>query len=72
VTREEQTQFAVGLIYEVRNRIVAKLNDVPEEWDGHELRQWVADHFALASFTLKKMRQRYRRYKNACRVRNLV
>lgn len=45
---------------------MALVPHLPDEWDGHELRQLIADHFNAASFTLKQKnyKKRYRDYKN--------
>ena len=48
MTKKEQREFVKGLIRNIRLYIVAKMNshDLPKEWDGIELRQFVADEFA--------------------------
>jgi hypothetical protein len=72
VTRKQQRAFVVELIDAVRRDILRQLPRVPEDWDGHELRQLIADHFQKASFTLPRMRRRKLRYKSEVLTRNLV
>ena len=72
MTRQEQRKFVKEVIDSVSKDIVEKLPKVPEEWDGRELRQFVADNFALATWALKEDKTRYRDYKNEVVVRDLV
>lgn len=72
MTRPEQAAFVRELISRVQVELIRTLPAVPPEWDGHELRQWIADHFALVSYTLRGQRARFRAYRNTCRVRNLL
>jgi hypothetical protein len=62
MTRTEQSDFVIELIERVKAEVLIALPRIPEEWDGHELRQLIADRFAEASFTLKQDRRRYRKY----------
>ena len=68
MTREQQKQFVVELTENVTKDMLKVIAYVPEEWDGHELRQWIADRFAQCSFTLKENKRRYREYKNTVLV----
>jgi hypothetical protein len=64
MTRTEQGNFVTELIEHVKADILTILPHIPEEWDGHELRQLIADRFTKASkFTLQD-RKRYRAYRN--------
>ncbi len=72
MTRKQQRHFVRELISAVHKEILAKLPNVPEEWDGHELRQLIADHFQASSFTLRQWKRRLRDYRNAVIVNNLV
>ena len=47
MNKDEQTEFVDTLIDNVRNEILAKVTKyAPENWDGIELRQFVADNFS--------------------------
>lgn len=76
MTKREKTKFIRDLIAAVQKDIVKKVGEMPEEWDGHELRRYVADKFEESSMTIKRkgdpeMRRRRRRYENEVLVRNL-
>lgn len=56
-----------------------KLHEVPKEWDGIELRQWIADYFEAQTYSRSMRakltsadRKRSREYRNDVLVRNLV
>lgn len=71
MTRAEQRKFVNELIANVRKELMEKMPNVPEDWDGHELREWIADTFKQCSFTLRQQKRRYRDYVNAVSVHNL-
>ena len=52
MTLEERRRFTVDLIGNVQADILAKLDQMPDEWDGHELRRYIAERFEAASFGL--------------------
>jgi hypothetical protein len=45
MTKDEKQQFIGDLIATVRASIVARIDEMPEEWDGLELRRYIADKF---------------------------
>lgn len=45
MTKTDQHRIVTELINSVSENLFAKIASVPEEWDGIELRQWVADTF---------------------------
>jgi hypothetical protein len=62
--RIEQAEFIHDLIERVRTELYAKIPLLPEEWDGHELRQWIAERFQGASYLKdKRYRARYRAFR---------
>lgn len=75
--RHKQRNLVDQLIFniagEVRGRI--DMGDVPEDWDGHELRQWLANKFndsARMSDCMRDKRSKRRRdFDNEVIVRNL-
>lgn len=66
MTKKEQRQFISELIQNVRRNMLLKVKLLPDTWDGHELRQLVADTFQGCSWTLREKhnRKRYQDYKN--------
>lgn len=45
MTYAEKRVFVDELISRVQAEIVAKIPKMPDEWDGHELRRYIADQF---------------------------
>ena len=45
MTKKEQKAFARGLIDAVKKAILVECALMPEEWDGHEIREYIADAF---------------------------
>jgi hypothetical protein len=72
--REKKT-FVNQLISSVRRDIIAKLSNTPPEWDGHELRKYIADKFADQTSNVMggatPDRRRKAAYNNEVLVRNL-
>lgn len=66
-------KFIRELCNNVRDDLLKRVSDMPEEWDGHELRKLIADRFAevVISDQMKTNRRRIRAYRNECLVRNL-
>lgn len=47
MTREQQKLFVEELCNNIRDDLLKKIdeNEIPDNWDGHELRVFVADRF---------------------------
>lgn len=70
MTIKEQKRFIRELIRNVEKDILDKVYDFPSSWDGHELRQYIADQFAACNLgTLTGARKR--NYQNTVLVSNL-
>lgn len=71
MTRKDQRRIVREMLGALRKTMTASLALVPEDWDGLELRQLLAD--AAAEFVIKGTmdRRRTREYRNACLVANL-
>ncbi len=74
----EKRRFIRDLIRNVQADILAKVEKMPEDWDGHELRRYVADTFDRSAMTVgrkgpygKPYAKRTRDYRNEVIVRNL-
>jgi len=70
MTRAEQQQFVDELITGIHFALNAKMDRIPDDWDGHELRQWIADTFQYNA-TLERKSRRYRAYQKAVITHNL-
>ena len=78
MTPFQRRNFIDELVNNVHSNIVEKLYSMPDDWDGHELRRYVADKFMDESSTLgcpgyrgRPYARRFRAYKNAVLVNNL-
>ncbi len=68
--RKDQKRIVKELLGSLAELVLAKLPRIPEDWDGHELRQWIADVFT-ANFVHALAPGRKREYKNTVLVYNL-
>ncbi len=68
-SRGGKQRFIEDLGTSVLSQILGSLGRVPDEWDGHELRQWLADKFSNEASDMP--RPRMRDYENAAIVHNL-
>lgn len=71
MTKTEQLNFIYALIDNVRADILARSSSFPEDWDGVELRQYIADKFTEVCFGSLMTKQRKREYNNTVLVNNL-
>lgn len=74
----DKQRFILELIENVQADILSKVSAMPEDWDGHELRRYIADRFEASAMTVgrkgpygKPYARRHRDYKNEVIVRNL-
>jgi hypothetical protein len=72
MTRREQRAFVRELIENVQKGMLDDIRRVPENWDDHELRQWVADRFERSTMMdAAHNGQRLKEYRNTVLVCNL-
>ena len=73
MTKEEQMVFVAQLADNVVLEIAKHIDDgaIPEQWDGIELRQYMADKFAECVIPGTMSPKRRREYKNTVIVNNL-
>ena len=62
---KEKRAFVRSLANSVRDAILARADAMPKEWDGHELRQFLADEFAREVYRETMKGRRLREYHNA-------
>jgi hypothetical protein len=73
LTKQEKEKFIKDLMGHVQASLLNKLDKVPEEWDGMELRMWIADTFGwerTGSMVMDK--RRVKNYENEILTKNLV
>lgn len=74
MTDQEKILFVEALIDSVKQTIVDTVPKMPDTWDGHELRRYVADKFescVMGDLKKDKRKWRYRAYENSVIIRNL-
>lgn len=74
MTKREQKKFIKNLSQSISLELCKKVDAgvVPDTWDGHELRQWLADKFEHETTELMKHNKRRRKdYENAIAISTL-
>jgi hypothetical protein len=72
LTKEEKEQLLKDFIGNVQKSLLEKMDRVPEEWDGHELREWIGETFySERTQAMARDRARLKSYKNDVLVNNL-
>lgn len=72
LTPAQKRRFVRELTKAVTAAIIAKVPQMPAEWDGAELRQYMADQYAAANYgPMKDDRRRMREYRNTIATTNL-
>lgn len=71
LTKEEKIKFIKDILDTMRESLLKKVDKMPEEWDGYELRRLIADYAEekIAYFEMNK--PRLRAYDNTRIVRNI-
>ena len=71
--KAEKRRFIEDLCASVQEAAINAIPQMPEEWDGWELRELLADKFSNAAWMRqrKEMRKRIKDYKNEVITRNL-
>ena len=74
MTPIQKRAFIDELVNNVHSAIVDKIDAMPDDWDGHELRRYIADKFDDSAMTIgrdKSYARRFKAYKNEVLIRNL-
>ncbi len=71
LSKSEKREFIRDLLNRVKASLLAKVNSMPEDWNGGEIRQLIADFVADEVNYIPMTRQRKRSYKNERLTRNL-
>jgi hypothetical protein len=68
--KSEKKRFIKQLTGGIAEELISKIDRMPEEWDGLELRQLLADKFASEA-TYDMGRARRKEYNNTVLINNL-
>jgi len=79
MTKQEQLRFVEELTANVLADLKKNVGRIPDHWDGHELRRWIADRFELSAAMSfggpnrsAREKRRLREYRNTVLVENLL
>ena len=65
MTRSQQVEFVESICDSIKKKFYMEIaGKIPEEWDGIELRQWIADFTSEQVCFVKMDRKRKRSYNN--------
>lgn len=69
----EKDKFINDVIEDLRQEVKKRTDRMPEDWDGHEIRQFIADYYTSNFiFGTALTGKRKKDYKNTCLVDNLL
>jgi hypothetical protein len=73
MNKKEKVDFVSSMCSSIREEIQQHIiqDRIPDEWDGHELRQLLAEKFQWETVMTDKRSRRYREYKNDVITKNL-
>lgn len=72
MTKNERVKFIRELADNFLREVISRAHEMPDDWDGAELRQYMADHLAERYKVPHLMTgKRLREYRNTVLVRNL-
>lgn len=66
---EQKVQFIANFMSSMQDKFMKLTPNLPEDWDGIELRHWIADSFSYECYPMDRARKRA--YENEVIVRNL-
>lgn len=65
-------EFIDGALESLKDRIIEKVESMPDEWDGWELRQYIADKASELIWTsMQTDKRRKKEYHNTVLINNL-
>lgn len=69
----EKDKFVHSIIDDLKQEILKRVDRMPENWDGHEIRQFIADYYTANYIIGTALTgSRKKDYKNTCLVDNLL
>ena len=71
-TKEGKREFINSLMDSLKQSMIDKVNKMPDDWDGHELRWFISEYAQEhAVIGLDKKSGRYRAYVNQRIIKNI-
>jgi len=72
MTAMDKRKLICELTHRITQGILDKVEDMPDDWDGLELRRFVADVFQTETAASRLKGKRLREYRDVCLDRNLL
>jgi hypothetical protein len=73
MNRSDKKQLILSVCDSLREDLVKKIEYLPDEWDGHEIRKWIADYYTTNYVIGSSLiGRRLKDYKNDIIVKNLI
>jgi phage gp37-like protein len=73
LTLPQKDKLVQDILSDLTGEILKKVDKWPENWDGHEIRQFIADYYEMHYiFGTSLKGKRKAEYKNTCLVDNLI
>jgi len=70
--KQEKIEFITRIMDDLKETMISRVYNMPEDWDGVELRWYIIDKSKNVDFSsYKKTSKRYKDYANTMLVRNL-
>lgn len=66
MTKQQQSEIVEAFMASMLRHVRAHVPAFPEDWDGHEIKEWIAGEFLCERTTsMRNDRSRMRRFKQA-------
>lgn len=72
MNKRQKVQFINELVTNIKKGIMEKVDSIPDNWNGIELRMLIAEHFKAAVFSQVSSRERVRRFWIEVSNKNLI
>lgn len=71
MTKQEKRKFINNYLKEMKDSFINKLNVIPENWDGIELRHWIAKEFERENLFIRQFPKRKKKCNQEILIYNL-
>ena len=71
MNKAEKKEFIESLCNSIANRAISNLDKMPDEWDGHELRQHISELADNSAMWRRLDRKRKNAFNNTCMVNGI-
>jgi hypothetical protein len=71
MTASEQVKLMDELLFNLRRGLIKRAPQIPEHWDGFEIRQWISDYF-IEHYVMEMEGKRRKGYVNEVILRELT